>query len=296
MSKFLFELFVKKPTTSSIEEVLTNSMPFMLTTENKEGFLSESVHVLSDAVPVLSDTVPVLSNTAPVLPETVPVLSDAAPVLPDAVLVLSQKRNKIQIHQKDSLFWCVYILHYGYNDYLQVGRNYGVRYLEVKKEMGDWLHKNPAKIKQTNYKMTKATVQEIMSECLICNKDTSMTCLLGMLSYFNMNLFLLDSTGRLLLKFFGCVDMVDENPTYILQKEANGKYMILGDALTVEEKRHYTETCFSLVHYEKPLMTISHYKIDELTALAKRLGVYEDGKKYKKAELYALVWNACSWK
>jgi hypothetical protein len=90
--------------------------------------------------------------------------------------------------------------------------------------------------------------------------------------------------------------MASEWPMYLLQKDDRGRYSIVGDHLSTEEQAHWTEKCYCLVHYEKPLQTISHYKIDDLTVLAKKMGVYEEGKKYKKADLYLLVWNACSWK
>ena len=289
MSKFLFETFVKKPTASSIEDILKNSEPFMLTIENRDSLLA--------AITTLEVTEENKTTSAP-LSKPLPIVEVAAPLLVASAVevTLPTRADRINIQQKDSLFWCIYILHYGYNDYIQVGRNYGVRSLEVKKEVGEWLEKNQGKMKQTNYKVTKAAVQEIMSECITCQKDTSMMCLLALLSCFQMNLFLLDSTGRLLLKFVGCVDMADEHPTYLLQKDDRGKYSVMSEALTAEEKMRWTEDCFSLVHYEKPLQTISHYKLDELVVLAKKMGVYEEGKKYKKADLYLLVWNACSWK
>ena len=286
MSKFLFETFVKKPTASSIEDILRNSEPFMLTIENRDSLLVTAITPVEE---LLEEN----KTTSALLSEPLPVVEVAAPLLVASAVTSA---DRINIQQKDSLFWCIYILHYGYNDYVQVGRNYGVRSLEVKKEVGEWLEKNQGKMKQTNYKVTKAAVQEIMSECITCQKDTSMMCLLALLSCFQMNLFLLDSTGRLLLKFIGCVDMTDENPTYLLQKDDRGKYSVMSEALTAEEKLRWTEDCFSLVHYEKPLQTISHYKLDELLVLARKMGVYEEGKKYKKADLYLLVWNACSWK
>jgi hypothetical protein len=40
---------------------------------------------------------------------------------------------------------------------------------------------------------------------------------------------------------------------------------------------------------------MGNYKIDDLEALANRLGVFDGTKKYKKAELYQTVCQAITW-
>jgi hypothetical protein len=195
--------------------------------------------------------------------------------------------------QNDTLFWCLYSIHYGHNDYLQVGRNYGIRLLEVKKEIGEWIQKNPSKMKQTNYKITKASVQEIMSECLTSPRDTSPLSLLAYLSFFNMNAVIMNESEKLAIKFVGCVDA--ENPTYLLKRDSYGRYKIKEEPLTLDELTALDNTCFILDNYERPLKTISNYKTDQLEALAKKMGVFDAGKKYKKADIYAVVYEACKF-
>jgi hypothetical protein len=207
--------------------------------------------------------------------------------------VVPPKDNWISPKQSDTLFWCIYSIHYGYNDYLQVGRNYGIRLLEVKKEIGEWIQKNQSRMKQTNYKITKASVQEIMSDCLTTPRDTSPLSLLAYLSKFNMNVFILNNTEKLALKFIGCVDM--ENPTYLAKRDSYGKYKIKDEPLTPAEMTNLENTCIVLDSYDKPLKSISNYKVDELQILARKLGVYEEDRKYKKADLYNVVYDACKF-
>ena len=45
--------------------------------------------------------------------------------------------DTISPNKKDSLFWCLYIISYGYSDFMQVTRNHRVRQLEVQKEVID---------------------------------------------------------------------------------------------------------------------------------------------------------------
>lgn len=194
--------------------------------------------------------------------------------------------------QHDTLFWCLYSIHFGYNDYHQIARNYGIRLLETKKKISTWIQENPSKLKQTNYKMTKASVQEILSDCLTGQKETNMLCLLGFLAYFNMNVLILDNSEKLLLEFIGSVGM--DNHTYLLKKDSYNKYSIKEEPLSSQEITELKSTHVLLDSYEKPLKTISNYKVDDLTILARKLGVFEEGKKYKKAELYSTVLEACS--
>jgi hypothetical protein len=214
-------------------------------------------------------------------------------ILPAHNTIVDKKENWISPKQNDTLFWCLYSIHYGHNDYKQVGRNYGIRLLEVKKEIGEWIQKTPSKMKQTNYKITKASVQEIMSECLTSPRDTSPLSLLAYLSFFNMNAVIMNESEKLAIKFVGCVDA--ENPTYLLKRDAYGRYKIKDEPLTPDELTALDNTCFILDNYERPLKSISNYKTDQLETLAKKMGVFDAGKKYKKADIYALVYEACKF-
>jgi hypothetical protein len=50
-----------------------------------------------------------------------------------------------------------------------------------------------------------------------------------------------------------------------------------------------------LESYLKPLKSISNYKVEELEELAKKMGIYENNKKYKKTDLYQEISEACTW-
>jgi len=51
-----------------------------------------------------------------------------------------------------------------------------------------------------------------------------------------------------------------------------------------------------LDNYMKPMKAASHYKVQELVELARRLSIYDDNKKYTKVELYNAVHELCVWK
>jgi len=195
--------------------------------------------------------------------------------------------------QMDSLFWSIYIIKYGYNDYMQIQRNYGVRELEIKKEIGKFISENPNKMKSTNTKMTKVAVQEILSELLTSQKETTMNCLMGLLVFADINIFILNSTKSLRLEYISNTDV--SLPTYVLYKDTYNKYKVNTKPLTQEEINALKETTVCLENYMKPLKSAASYKVTELENIARTLGIYDENKKYKKTDLYEEVCEACKW-
>jgi len=196
-------------------------------------------------------------------------------------------------HQ-DSLFWCIYIAIHGYNDYQQVSRNYGVKELETKQKIGNWIQSNPSKMKQTNIKITKAAVQEILSELLTSVRETSFFTMIGMIVFFNINIIIVDATGKKMIEFVSNVE--NELPTYVLHKDNFGKYKLQVEPLSKQQVDEMKTTVFCLESYLKPLKTISNYRVEDLYKIAKQIGIYDDNKKYKKPQLYQELCEALVWK
>ena len=196
-------------------------------------------------------------------------------------------------HQ-DSLFWCIYIAMHGYNDYQQVSRNYGVKELEIKQKIGNYIQANPSKMKKTNMKITKAAVQEILSELLTSVRETSFFSMIGMLVYYNINILIIDATGKKMLKFVSDVD--NELPTHVLHKDKFGKYKLQSEPISKDQIDQRKTDIFCLESYLKPLKSISSYHVEDLYKIAKQIGVYNDNKKYKKTDLYQELNEALVWK
>lgn len=196
-------------------------------------------------------------------------------------------------HQ-DSLFWCLYIIMHGYNDYIQVSRNYGVKELEVKKHIGDLIRANPNMLKRANIKITKAAAQEIMSELLTSVRDTSYLTMMGMLAIYKINIIMISASGKTMVHFVSNVD--GEQPTYVVYKDNFGKYKLQVDPLSNDEIDLLKTTVFCLESYLKPLKTVSNYKVDELYAIARQVGIFDETKKYKKGDLYDELNDVLSWK
>jgi len=196
--------------------------------------------------------------------------------------------------QQDTLFWCIYIANHGYAEYLQITRNYGVKELEIKKQVADHIQKNPTKMKQVNTKITKIMIQEILSELLTSQKETSLLCLYGLVVFYTMNVILVDPTERFMLEFIS--DTSAESPTFVLYKDTYGKYKINTQPLTLDQISELRTKMTSLENYTKPLKAVSQYKLSELEDLAKKIGIYNETKKYKKNGLYEELAASCMWR
>jgi hypothetical protein len=196
-------------------------------------------------------------------------------------------------HQ-DTLFWCLYIIMYGHNDYIQVSRNYGVKELEVKKHIGDLIRANPNMLKKANIKITKAAIQEIMSELLTSVRDTSYLTMMGMLAIYKMNIIMISASGKTMVEFIS--DKDTEQPTYVLHKDNFGKYKLQAEPISKEQIAELKTKIFCLESYLKPLKTVSNYKVDELYAIARQVGVFDETKKYKKGDLYDELNDVLMWK
>ena len=195
-------------------------------------------------------------------------------------------------HQ-DSLFWCIYIAMHGYNDYQQVSRNYGVKELEIKQKIGDYIKSNASKLKLTNYKVTKACVQEILSELLTSQKETSMICLIAMTVHFNINVALVNPAKKIMVEFIGQKDA--ELPWYILYKDTYGKYTVQETPATPEQMECLRQSNISLDSYIRPLKAMTTYKIDDFLHIATKLGSIDLTVKIKKPELYEQISNRIQW-
>ena len=196
-------------------------------------------------------------------------------------------------HQ-DSLFWCIYIAIHGFNDYQQVSRNYGVKELEIKQKIGNWIQTNPSKMKQTNIKITKAAIQEILSELLTSVRETSFLSMIGMIVFFNINILIIDATGKKMIEFVSNID--SELPTYVLCKDNFSKYKLQAQSLSKRQVNEMKTTVFCLENYLRPLKPISNYHVEDLYNIAKQLGIYNENKKYKKPDLYQELCDALVWK
>jgi NTP pyrophosphatase (non-canonical NTP hydrolase) len=256
---------------------------YMLTTENKDTIMKNSINYNNS-----------ITLDEPKIEETTEVFQE----------IDNEKKELYQPKQQDTLFWCLYILNYGYNDYLQIDHNYGVKELEEKQKISKFIKENVVRIKNTNYKLTNVAIQEVLSELLTSQKETSLLCLIVMIVYYNINILIINETTKCLLEFWSNKEKIpsinssseeSDAMTYVLYKTENGKYKLQYENIGSFQINDLKEKYVVLESYNKYIKAISNYKVEELEDMAKKFGVFDETKKYKKAELYELVGNNCKF-
>jgi hypothetical protein len=199
--------------------------------------------------------------------------------------------NWVSPDQLDSLFWCMYIAHFGYADYVQIGRNYGARELEIKQAAAKDIQGDPSKLKRANIKMTKVAIQEILSELVAIQKTTSIMVTYALASFFKMNIILANETKKTFLE----IKLAEEFPTILIYKEGASnlqRYKLNLTPMTNMELSEFSSNWFRLENNIKPLKPITFYKTDQLFEMALKLGITNI---YKKKELHTSISTMVQW-
>lgn len=291
MSSFLNGLFFIRRPFKGLTSILMNLQQYMFILNNTPLIINqqETTPTVSGLINAHTTTVDIVTTDNDKSVESTVMderMVDALEVKPIVEEYITPKLN-------DSLFWCLYIAINGYDEYLQIQRNYGVKELEIKKSVAELVKTKANLFKLTNYKVTKASIQEILSELLTSQKDTSMLCLIAMIIYYNINVILVNATNKLMVEFISNKD--NDLPTYVLRKQ-DKQYSINIEPITPARLTIMKETMICLENYTKPLKPISNYKADDLMDLAKKMGLYNDAEKLKKPDLYEKISEHMKWK
>jgi len=194
--------------------------------------------------------------------------------------------------QKDTLFWCLYIAKYGYDEYTEIQTHYGTKQLEIQQKIGNYIRNNMVLLKNVNTRITKAAAQEILSELLTDSKTTSMHVLYAYAIYYNMNLILLHPSTEYYLEIQS--DTMEDVDTYLLQKDDRQQFSICESPLTEQEYKEIVDTKYRLESHLRPLKAIGNYKVDELYEVAEKVKM-DLTVKLTKPELYNAITEKIKW-
>lgn len=215
-------------------------------------------------------------------------VKNTEPIKPE--VQINTIKEFIKPKQNDSLFWCFYICLYGYGEYIQIQRNYGMKELEVKQEASVYVSQHYDEIKNTNYKVTKVLFQEIISDLNTNLNDTTFHALLALITFAKINIFILHNDKPCYLSFI----TNSEAPTYLIKKHEYNKYSVKLEPFTKSEQKEFENKYYGLESYNRPIKAISNFKVNELLQLAGSLelnNVFD----LKKQELYNLIVSTISW-
>ena len=192
-------------------------------------------------------------------------------------------------HNPDSLFWSMYIHHYGYEHYLAIGNKYTNVEMVEKQKIMEHIKSSKYSFKNMNRKITLGTTQEIMSE-LMTNSKTSLLALHALSLYYKVNVYVENTINGTYLEYI--FDKESPSDKWVFLKYTDRKKYGLVESEPVKPNGILIES------HDKPLRGISTYKVVELNAIADKLPAICKDELYatwKKPELYGKLWHALLW-
>jgi hypothetical protein len=206
---------------------------------------------------------------------------------PPEPIIEKKVSSKLIIPDKiDTLFWCIYIAHYGYDTYMNIRNKYMNEEFVEKSKIMEYLKANKNILKTIHKKITNNAHQEIMSE-LLTNKKTSILAVNAFAVYYKTNIVIENTLNGTYIEF-----VYNEEAKWIHVKYINrGRYGI-------SEIRPIANLGIKLECSDKPLKGISTYKVSELNEIASKIPSVENDPQrssWKKDDLYGNIWRALLW-
>lgn len=179
--------------------------------------------------------------------------------------------------QKDSLFWCFYILKNGFsnyemeinNQYFVVEKNEKFKYIEI-------LRKNKDLLKIHKIKPLTELEDDLANKDKISIKTFFALCILE-----NINVLLVNKR-----KFYEllCTDIDDKHSINIVHRNNESYEHSIELDVTEDSIRKYREKYYKMSSFDATLKSIGSYKLEELLDLCKKLDINIDDYKNKKEE------------
>ncbi len=183
-------------------------------------------------------------------------------------------------NQKDSLFWCFYILKYGYFNYeMEINGQYFSIEKKEKIKYVELLRNNKDKLKIHKIKPYSEIEDDLVNKDKISIKTFFALCIIE-----NINSIIIDNH-----KIYEII-CSDDKINVLIKDKLTNEYSIEIDASN-EIIHNYRLTYYIMPTFDASLKSISSYKLDELIDLCIKLGISIEntGKKMCKKDYYELL-------
>ena len=201
---------------------------------------------------------------------------------------IKTKSKGFSPRDRDALFWCIFVHHYGEMEYEMIRTNYGKRKVDEKMKIYSWLKDNKSLIKTyPSMKITNVMYQEMLSELMCVQSDTGFLSIIAFSLYYKIDIYLVNDSKKIYLEFLGQMGL-DEKPNRCFLYKLERGYRLSYESTTED-----IISMIRLESYQKPLKAISNFKVYELEELAKILGIQSSSM--KKPELYQKLSEYCVW-
>jgi hypothetical protein len=192
--------------------------------------------------------------------------------------------------QKDSLFWCFYILKHGFSNYeMEINNQYFVVEKNEKFKYIDLLRKNKDILKIHKIKPLTELEDDLANKDKISIKTFFALCILE-----NINVLLVNK--RKVYELL-CCDPDEKHPINIVHRNSELYEHSIELDVTEEIIKKYRETYYKMSSFDATLKSMGSYKLEELTDLCKKLDINidecnkkkEGNKKITKKDIYELL-------
>lgn len=198
-----------------------------------------------------------------------------------------EKETFYKPKQTDSLFWCFYILKYGYSNYeMEINNQYFTVEKREKFKYIEMLRKNKEILKIHKIKPFTELEDDLANKDKISVKTFFALCILE-----NINVLLVDKRKIFELT---CIDIDDKHPVNVVHRNRKNYEHQIELNVTDTILKNYRETYYKSNTLDASIKSIGSYKIDELVELCKKLEINisantEGKKKMTKKDIYELL-------
>jgi len=191
--------------------------------------------------------------------------------------------------QKDSLFWCFYILKYGFGKYeMEVGNQHFVIEKQEKFKYIEQMRSTESKSLLKMYKIKPLTELE---DDLANKPQISIKTFIALCVIEKINILLIDKRKvyECMCNDSGIINVIHKNSVPLeysieLKNDKNPEKM-------TDKIKEYNETYYKMPNFEGALKSVSSYKVDELLDISKKLDINltTEKKKLTKSDIYELI-------
>ena len=257
----------KQSQSSNLQFIIDKTRDYMFTKKNMDAYLSGPWR-LRDISTAKTPTKNISSNTTQ--------KGSGSAQMP------ASSENMIYIPpEKDTLFWCLYIIKYGRNAYNILGQHTFREEKREKIKLVELIRQNKAYVKAQKLRYKN------IEEELVHHPRISLTTFLCLSALQKISVAIIQNRRY-------CCSIEDEPVQYFIEDTGDGWGLYTIDTKSTQEKELYCQENFWLIrHWDKQLKGISSYKIAALRDICKRLNLptkhaLDNGKQkwVNKTDLY----------
>lgn len=187
-------------------------------------------------------------------------------------------------YKKDSLFWCFYILKYGFSKYeMEVGNQ---QFSIEKKEKFKYIDEVRKQDNKDLLKIHKIKPLSLLEDDLANQEKISIKTFFALCIIENINVILIDKR-----KVYEVLTTDDPKIHVIHRNSITYEHHIELD-VPAEKYIMYNETYYKMSNFDTSLKAMTSYKLEELVELCKKLDInteIKEKKKMSKKDIYELL-------